>query len=160
MINRATLSLTGLPPTLDEVDAFIADTRPDAFERLIERLLDSPRYGERMAAEWLDVARYSESDGFLDDLHDRFFWPWRDWVIEAFNENMPYHEFSRWQLAGDLLPHPTREQLLATAFGDWASAARRTASSTRNTVSSTWPSAASSWAAPFSGSTVRLRQMP
>ena len=117
LINRATLSLTGLPPTLDEVDAFVADTRPDAFERLVDRLLESPRYGERMAAEWLDVARYSESDGFLDDLHDRFFWPWRDWVIEAFNGNMPYDEFSRWQLAGDLLPNPTREQLLATAFG-------------------------------------------
>ena len=117
LINRATLSLTGLPPTLDEVDAFIADTRPDAFARLVDQLLESPRYGERMAAEWLDVARYSESDGFLDDLHDRFFWPWRDWVIEAFNENMPYDEFSRWQLAGDLLPKPTREQLLATAFG-------------------------------------------
>lgn len=117
LINRATLSLIGLPPTLDEVDAFIADTRSDAFARLVDRLLESSRYGERMAVEWLDVARYSESDGFLDDLHERFFWPWRDWVIEAFNENMPYHEFSRWQLAGDLLPNPADEQILATAFG-------------------------------------------
>jgi hypothetical protein len=117
LVNRVFLALTGLPPTLEEVDAFIEDTRDDAYENLVDRLLQSPNYGERMATEWLDVARYAESDGFFDDVMDRTVYPWRDWVINAFNTNMPYDEFSRWQLAGDLLPNATQEQILATAFG-------------------------------------------
>ena len=116
LINRVSLSLTGLPPTLAEVDAFLKDTRPTAYEKVVDRLLASPAYGERMASYWLDVARYSESDGFLDDRHDRLFWPYRDWVIGAFNRNMPFDQFSTWQLAGDLMPSHTKEQKLATAF--------------------------------------------
>ena len=116
LINRVTLTLTGLPPTLDEVDAFLADKSPNAYEKVVDRLLASPAYGENMAAWWMNIARYSDSDGFLDDHHDRLFWPYRDWVIAAFNNNMPFDRFSTWQLAGDLLPHATREQTLATAF--------------------------------------------
>jgi len=116
LINRATLTLTGLPPTPDDVDAFLADAAPDAYERLVDRLLASPAYAEHMADYWLDLARWSESDGFLDDHHDRLLWPWRDWVIDAFARNMPFNEFGTWQLAGDLMPNATREQTLATAF--------------------------------------------
>jgi len=116
LINRVSLTLTGLPPALDEVDAFVADTSPGAYERLVDRLLASPRYAEHMAAYWMDLARWSESDGYLDDHHDRFLWPWRDWVISAFDDNMPFDQFGTWQLAGDLLPGATREQILATAF--------------------------------------------
>ena len=116
LINRVSLTLTGLPPTLDEVDAFLKDASPSAYEKLVDRLLASPAYGERMAAYWLDVARYSESDGFLDDLHDRLFWPYRDWIISAFNRNMSFDQFGTWQIAGDLMPSHTKEQQLATAF--------------------------------------------
>ena len=116
LINRVTLTLTGLPPTLAEVDAFLADKSPNAYEKVVDRLLASPAYGEHMAAYWMNIARYSDSDGFLDDHHDRLFWPYRDWVILAFNKNMPFDQFSTWQLAGDLLPHATKEQKLATAF--------------------------------------------
>ena len=110
LINRVTLTLTGLPPTLDEVDAFLADKSPNAYEKVVDRLLASPAYGENMTAYWMNIARYSESDGFLDDHHDRLFWPYRDWVISAFNKNMPFDQFSTWQLAGDLLPNATKEQ--------------------------------------------------
>jgi hypothetical protein len=116
LINRVTLSLTGLPPTLPEVDAFLADKSSNAYEKVVERLLASPAYGEHMAGYWANISRYSESDGFLDDHHDRLFWPYRDWVISAFNKNMPFDQFSTWQLAGDLLPNATKEQKLATAF--------------------------------------------
>ena len=116
LISRVTLTLTGLPPTLEEIDAFVADASPDAYERLVDRLLASPAYAERMADYWLDLARFSETDGFLDDHHDRLLWPWRDWVIESFARNRPFDEFGTWQLAGDLLPDATREQVLATAF--------------------------------------------
>lgn len=115
LIRRVTFDLTGLPPTLDEVDAFLTDTSPDAYEKVVDRLLASPTYGERMATEWLDVARYADSHGYQDDGL-RNMWPWRDWVIQAFNRNMPFDEFVTWQLAGDLLPNPTQEQLLATGF--------------------------------------------
>ena len=110
------LTLTGLPPTLQDVDAFVKDARPDAYARLVDRLLASPAYGEHMAGYWMNLARWADTDGFLDDHHDRFLWPWRDWVIAAFNKNMPFDQFSTWQIAGDLLPNPTREQRLATAF--------------------------------------------
>lgn len=116
LINRVTLTLTGLPPTLAEVDAFLKDTRATAYERLVDRLLASPAYGEQAASRWMDIARYAESDGFLDDYHDRLFWPYRDWLIAAFNRNMPFDQFATWQVAGDLLPDATREQKLATAF--------------------------------------------
>ena len=105
-----------MPPTLEEIDAFVADTAPDAYERLVDRLLASPAYAERMADYWLDLARFSETDGFLDDHHDRLLWPWRDWVIDSFARNRPFDEFGTWQLAGDLLPDATREQILATAY--------------------------------------------
>jgi Protein of unknown function (DUF1553)/Protein of unknown function (DUF1549)/Concanavalin A-like lectin/glucanases superfamily/Planctomycete cytochrome C len=116
LINRVSLTLTGLPPTLEEVDRFVADPDPQAYEHLVDRLLASPRYAEHMTAYWLDLARWSESDGYLDDHHDRYLWPYRDWVIDAFARNRPYDEFGTWQLAGDLLPGATREQILATAF--------------------------------------------
>jgi hypothetical protein len=116
LINRVSLTLTGLPPTLDQVDAFLADKSPNAYEKLVDRLLASPAYGEHMTAYWMNIARYSESDGFLDDHHDRLFWPYRDWVISAFNKNMPFDQFSTLQIAGDLLPNATKDQKLATAF--------------------------------------------
>ncbi|MSO30677.1 MAG: DUF1553 domain-containing protein [Acidobacteria bacterium] len=116
LINRVTLTLTGLPPTLADVDAFLKDTSPNAYEKVVDRLLASPAYAEHMAEYWLNIARYAESDGFLDDLHDRLFWPYRDWVISAFSRNMPFDQFSTWQLAGDLMPSHTKEQVLATAF--------------------------------------------
>jgi Protein of unknown function (DUF1553)/Protein of unknown function (DUF1549)/Planctomycete cytochrome C/Concanavalin A-like lectin/glucanases superfamily len=116
LVNRVTLTLTGLPPTLREVDAFLADNSPNAYEKVVDRLLASAAYGENMAAYWMNIARYSDSDGFLDDHHDRLFWPYRDWVIGAFNRNMPFDQFSTWQLAGDLLPNASKEQRLATAF--------------------------------------------
>lgn len=116
LVNRVTLTLTGLPPTIAEVDAFLKDSSPNAYEKLVERLLTSPAYGEHMASQWLDIARYAESDGFLDDLHDRLLWPYRDWVIASLNKNMPFDQFATWQLAGDLLPNATKEQKLATAF--------------------------------------------
>lgn len=115
LIRRASFDLTGLPPTLAEIDAFVADKSPDAYPNLIDRLLQSPAYGERMASEWMDVSRYADSDGYLDDKH-RDFSPWRDWVISAFNRNIPYNRFVTMQLAGDLLPDRTKETILATAF--------------------------------------------
>jgi len=115
LIRRLTLDLTGLPPTIPEVEAFVADRSPDAYEKVVDRLLGSSRYGERMAAEWLDLARYADTHGFQMDRY-RATWPYRDWVIGAFNRNMPYDQFVTWQLAGDLLPDATREQRLATAF--------------------------------------------
>jgi len=116
LIRRATFDITGLPPTPAEVDAFVADTAPDAYEKLLDRLLASPRYGERMAADWMDLARYSDSYGFQVDRPRPDMWPWRDWVIKAFNDNLSWDRFTLWQVAGDLLPNATDEQILATAF--------------------------------------------
>jgi len=115
LIRRVTLDLTGLPPTPAEVDAFLADESPDAYEKLVDRLLDSPRYGERMAIPWLDAARYADTNGYQSD-GERHMWRWRDWVIEAYNSNMPFDRFTIEQLAGDLLPNPTLEQRIATGF--------------------------------------------
>jgi hypothetical protein len=115
LIRRVTLDLTGLPPTLEEVDAFLADDSPDAYERLVDRLLESQAYGEQMARMWLDLARYGDSAGYADDP-PRTIWAYRDWVIDAFNRNLPFDQFTIEQLAGDLLPEPSREQLIATAF--------------------------------------------
>ena len=114
-LRRVTFDLTGLPPTLDEIDAFLEDQEADAFVRVVDRLLASKAYGERMAVDWLDLARYADTQGHHHDF-ERNMWPWRDWVIKAFNANMPYDQFVTWQLAGDLLPDPTYEQLLATGF--------------------------------------------
>ena len=114
-LRRVTLDLTGLPPTPDELDAFLADESDDAYETQVDRLLASERYGERMAQDWLDVARYADTSGFQFDTN-RTIWKYRDWVIDAFNANKPYDEFVLEQLAGDLLPNPTVEQLVATGF--------------------------------------------
>ncbi|MDB5308750.1 MAG: Planctomycete cytochrome [Gemmataceae bacterium] len=115
LIRRVTLDLTGLPPTPADVDAFLKDTSPTAYEKVVDRLLASPRFGERMAWDWLDAARYADSNGYQGD-GERTMWPWRDWVVRAFNENLSYDQFTLWQLAGDLLPTATREQMLATGF--------------------------------------------
>ncbi len=115
LLRRVTLDLTGLPPTLEELDAFLADKTPGAYDRQVDRLLASSRYGERMAVRWLDVARYGDTNGYLHD-HRRTSWPWRDWVIKAFNDDMPFNRFVIEQIAGDLLPGATPEQVLATAF--------------------------------------------
>jgi hypothetical protein len=115
LVRRLTFDLTGLPPTPEEIDAFLADRSKDAYETLVDRLLASPAYGEHMAAEWLDVARYADSHGYQDDGM-RDMWPWRDWVISAFNRNLRFDRFITWQLAGDLLEDPTEEQRLATGF--------------------------------------------
>src|SRR2546427_2449298 len=115
LIRRASLDLTGLPPTISQVDAFLADKSPEAYEKLIDRLLDSAHYGERMAVNWLDLARYADTSGYHFD-GVRFMWLWRDWVINAFNQDTPFDAFTIEQLAGDLLANPTREQRIATGF--------------------------------------------
>jgi len=115
LIRRLSLDLIGLPPELEEVDAFLADSRPDAYERLVERLLDSPHYGERWGRRWLDRARYADTNGYEKD-RERSIWPYRDWVIQAINRDMPFDQFTVEQLAGDLLPNPTRSQKIATGF--------------------------------------------
>ena len=115
LIRRVSLDLTGLPPTPAELAAFLADKKPGAYERLVDRLLASPHYGERMALPWLDAARYADSNGFQQD-GDTFQWIWRDWVVRALNANQPFDQFSIEQLAGDLLPNPTIDQRIATAF--------------------------------------------
>ncbi len=115
LLRRVTLDLTGLPPSLDEIDEFIGDDSPDAYERVVDRLLASPRFGERFARPWLDAARYADTSGYQSD-GDRSMWRWRDWVIEAFNDNKPFDEFTIEQIAGDLLPKPTMDQVLATGF--------------------------------------------
>jgi hypothetical protein len=115
LIRRLTLDLTGLPPTPPEVEAFLADDTPDAYERLVDRLLASPRYGEAMALPWLEAARYADTDGYQND-GPRTMWRWRDWVIDAYNQNMPFDQFTIEQLAGDLLPDPSLDQILATGF--------------------------------------------
>ena len=115
LLRRVTLDLTGLPPSVAEMEDFRKNASRDAYERAVDRLLASPAYGEHMASGWLDLARYADTYGYQDDRPNNV-WPWRDWVIRAFNENLPYSEFVRWQLAGDLLPSPTQDQVLATAF--------------------------------------------
>ncbi len=115
LLRRLAFDLTGLPPTITELDAFLADTSTNAYARAVERYLNSPAYGERMAQDWLDLARFADTYGYQSDM-ERDLSPWRDWVIKSFNENLPYDQFLIWQLAGDLLPGAPREQKLATAF--------------------------------------------
>lgn len=115
LLKRLSLDLTGLPPTLEMMDSFLADKSVDAYEKMVDQLMALPSYGEKMSLHWLDLARYADSHGYQDDGY-RTQWPWRDWVIHAFNKNMHYDDFVTWQLAGDLLPDATKEQLLATGF--------------------------------------------
>ena len=115
LLRRVTFDLTGLPPTPAEADAFLADTSPEAYEKVVDRLLASPRYGEHMAHYWLDAARYADTHGLHFD-NERSMWPYRDWVVRAFNGNLPFDQFTTWQLAGDLLPNPTRDQQIASGF--------------------------------------------
>src|SRR6266853_429166 len=115
LIRRVTLDLTGLPPTPAEVDAFLADSASDSYERLVDRLLKSPHYGEHMARYWLDLARYGDTHGLHLD-NERSLWPYRDWVVEAFNRNLSFDQFTVWQLAGDLLSNSTREQQVASGY--------------------------------------------
>jgi hypothetical protein len=115
LIRRVTLDLTGLPPTTKQVQNFVADESPDAYEKVLDRLLASSGFGERMAWDWLDIARYADTNGYQGD-RTRTMWPWRDWVVNAFNDNMPYDQFTVEQLAGDMLPNATIDQKIATGF--------------------------------------------
>ena len=115
LIRRVSLDITGVPPTPAEVEDFVNDTSPKAYEKVVDRLLVSPRYGERMAIRWLDAARYADTNGYQSDGY-RHMWRWRDWVIDAFNDNKPFDEFTIEQIAGDLLPTPRRDQVIATGF--------------------------------------------
>jgi hypothetical protein len=115
LLKRASLDLTGLPPSLEMMDRFLNDKSENAYEKVIDELMSMPQYGEKMAVHWLDVARYADSYGYQDD-NIRTQWPWRDWVIHAFNENLPYDQFLVLQIAGDMLPNATKEQILATGF--------------------------------------------
>jgi len=115
LIRRAYFDLIGLPPTIQEVDEFILDNSNNAYEKVIDKLLESKSYGERMAAIWMDLSRYGDSHGYQDD-QERIMWPWRDWVIHAYNTNMTYDKFITWQMAGDMLPNATKEQIIASGF--------------------------------------------
>jgi hypothetical protein len=115
LLKRVSFDLTGLPPSVEMMDKFLADKSPNAYEKMVDELLKSPRYGEKMAVHWLDVARYADSYGYQDD-NIRTQWPWRDWLIHSFNTNLSYDKFLTWQMAGDMLPNATKEQVLATAF--------------------------------------------
>ncbi|MFI5385405.1 MAG: DUF1553 domain-containing protein [Fimbriimonadales bacterium] len=115
LLRRVYLDLIGLPPSPKEIDAFLTDKRPDAYERVVDSLLKNPHYGERQAEPWLDLSRYADSDGYEKDLN-RTAWKYRDWLIDAFNRNLPYDRFTIEQLAGDLLPNPTQDQMIATGF--------------------------------------------
>ncbi len=115
LIRRAYFDLTGLPPSIEEVEAFVNDETETAFEKVIDHLLSTVAYAERMTADWLDISRYSDTNGYQDDF-ERFNWPWRDWVIHAYQKNLPFDEFVTWQIAGDMLPDASLEQVIATGF--------------------------------------------
>ncbi len=115
ILRRLSFDLTGLPPSLEGIKAFLENPSNTAYEQFVDKYLDSDAYAERMTSEWLDLARYADTHGYQDDL-ERTMWPWRDWVIHAFRQNTPYDQFVTWQLAGDLLPNATKEQIIATAF--------------------------------------------
>jgi hypothetical protein len=115
LLKRVSLDITGLPPSIEMMDKFLNDNSTNAFEKIVDELLSTVQYGEKMAVHWLDIARYADSYGYQDD-NIRTQWPWRDWVIHAFNTNMPYNQFLTWQIAGDMLPNATKEQILATGF--------------------------------------------
>ena len=115
LLKRVSIDITGLPPSLEMMDKFNADKSAEAYSKIVDELLQMPQYGEKMAVHWMDIARYADSYGYQDD-NIRTQWPWRDWVIHAFNKNMPYNDFITWQIAGDMLPNATKEQILATGF--------------------------------------------
>ncbi len=115
LLRRLYFDIVGLPPSIDEIDQFLNDKSENSYEKVIDELLKSQNYGERMASIWMDIARYGDSHGYQDDT-ERTMWPWRDWVIYAYNRNLPYDEFITWQLAGDLIPNATKEQIIATGF--------------------------------------------
>ena len=115
LIRRVAFDLTGLPPSKDDIQEFTNDDSPKAYEKMVDRFLSKSSYGERMTSHWLDIARYSDSYGYQVD-RDRFVWPWRDWVIKAFNDNKPYSEFITEQIAGDMLLNATDDQIQATTF--------------------------------------------
>lgn len=115
LLRRVYFDIIGLPPSVSDIDNFISDKSPNAYEKVIDKLLESEAYGERMASIWMDLSRYGDSHGYQDD-QERIMWPWRDWVIHAYNSNMPYDEFITWQMAGDMLPNATKEQILASGF--------------------------------------------
>ncbi len=115
LLKRLSLDITGLPPSISQMDRFVKDTTERGYEKMVDELMADSAYGEKMAVHWMDVARYADSHGYQDDNY-RSMWPWRDWVIYAFNKNLPYNDFVTWQLAGDQMPNSGREQLLATGF--------------------------------------------
>ena len=115
LLKRVSMDITGLPPSIEMMDKFNADKSGEAYDKIVDELLQMPQYGEKMAVHWMDIARYADSYGYQDD-NIRTQWPWRDWVINAFNKNMPYNDFITWQIAGDMLPNATKEQILATGF--------------------------------------------
>jgi len=115
LLKRVSLDITGLPPSLDMMDKFIADKSSDAYEKVVDQLFTLPQYGEKMAVHWMDISRYADSYGYQDD-NIRTQWPWRDWVIYAYNKNMPYDQFITWQVAGDMMPNASKEEILATGF--------------------------------------------
>lgn len=115
LIRRVSLDLTGLPPASSDVSLFLNDVTPDAYEKMVDRLLASPRFGERMAWDWLDAARYADTNGYQGD-GERSMWPWRDWVVQAFNNDMPFDQFTVNQIAGDLIPKAHPDQVLASGF--------------------------------------------
>ena len=115
LLRRLYFDIVGLPPSLDDIDQFLNDKSENSYEKVVDKLLESQNYGERMASIWMDIARYGDSHGYQDDT-ERTMWPWRDWVIHAYNKNLPYDDFITWQLAGDLIPNATKEQIIATGF--------------------------------------------
>ena len=116
LIRRLSFDLIGLPPSPEQVRDFLRDDSPEAYEALVDRLLESPHYGEKWARHWLDLARYADSDGYEKDWPRPYAWRWRHWVINALNDDMPFDQFTLRQIAGDLLPHPTVEEHVATGF--------------------------------------------
>lgn len=150
LLRRVSFVLTGLPPTPEQLATFLGDAAPNAYEKQVDALLASPRYGERMALDWMEVARFADTFGYQSD-NGCFVWPWRDWVIRSFNNNLPYDQFVTWQTAGDLLPDATQEQRLATTFNRLHRQTQEGVPSSRSSVRNTSPTAFTPPARRFSG---------
>jgi hypothetical protein len=148
LIRRVTLDLTGLPPTIDEIDAFLSDDSPQAYERLVDRLLASDRFGERMAVDWLDAARYADTYGYQADVY-RDVWPYRDWVIRALNDNLPFDQFLTWQLAGTCCPTRRATSGSRRRSTDCIGRPTKAAASRKSSESITSPTARTRWARRF-----------